>query len=243
MPGRTPDDALSDSSGAGNVKCGRLFAVISGLLVGTALFWLVDLYRISSHSMAPTLLPGDMVVATRIPSAFRSLHGGGTHRRQDPKHDEVWVYAPPSSTGEALVKRVIGIPGDTIAMVHGRLYVNHHRMVGPRPDPNEGDNIGSSAVNAEESFAWQAEYLASGTEASKYRPTADDWGPLVVPRGSYFLLGDNRHRSIDSRHNGFVDIDRMIGRVRGIYFSVGAPESDEFPSAREFRWRRLGRVE
>ncbi len=229
--------------GRGSVRWGRLFAAIIGLIVGTAFFWLVDLYRISSHSMAPTLLPGDMVVATRIPSAFWALHGGGAHRRQGPKHYEVWVYAPPSGTGEALVKRVIGISGDTIAMVHGRLYVNHHRMLGPAPDPSEGAAIGSSAVNAEASFAWQAEYLVSGTEVSRYRPTADDWGPLVVPKGFYFLLGDNRHRSIDSRHSGFVDIDRMIGRVRGIYFSVGAPESDEFPSAREFRWRRIGRIE
>ena len=74
----------------------------------------------------------------------------------------------------------------------------------------------------------------------KYRPTRDTWGPLVVPYGRYFVLGDNRENSEDSRYWGFVERDQLRGQPWLVYYSFVPSSAVNFPSLRRVRWARLG---
>ena len=82
---------------------------------------------------------------------------------------------------------------------------------------------------------WQLAHLKSLGDSLASRPTLNNWGPLVVPGGMYFVLGDNRAMSLDSRFRGFVPADQVIGRVHRTMFSRD-------PETGRIRWRRLGKA-
>jgi signal peptidase I len=86
---------------------------------------------------------------------------------------------------------------------------------------------------------WQAEYLTGDVKASTYRPTRDNWGPLVVPQNRYFLLGDNRDESLDSRYWGFLDPMRVKGKAAIVYYSYERDSLKPFPWVHG-RWTRIG---
>ncbi len=90
-------------------------------------------------------------------------------------------------------------------------------------------------------MAWQTEYLAPGVDRATYRPTLWNWGPLVVPPGRYFVLGDRRDDSLDSRHWGFVDGRKIKGEALFIYYSYDRTAPHAFPWIRDVRWGRIGR--
>ena len=89
-------------------------------------------------------------------------------------------------------------------------------------------------------MSWQAQYLAPGMERSTYHPTRDNWGPIVIPKDQYFVLGDNREESLDSRYWGLVDVTRIEGRAAFIYFSYDHDSYRRFPYLRTIRWVRMG---
>ncbi|MFH1764506.1 MAG: signal peptidase I, partial [Gemmatimonadota bacterium] len=89
-------------------------------------------------------------------------------------------------------------------------------------------------------MVWQLEFLLPETDRESYQPTRDDWGPIVIPDGHYFMLGDNRDSSYDSRYWGPLEQWRIEGRVVLIYFSYNKPSLRPFPWLREVRWGRIG---
>ena len=88
---------------------------------------------------------------------------------------------------------------------------------------------------------WQSGYLIASTPP-KYRPTRDNWGPLVVPAESYFVLGDNRDNSEDSRYWGFVSREAIRGEPWVVYYSFIPSAATPLPWMRRVRWARLGTV-
>ena len=139
------------------------------------------------------------------------------------------MFAPLTRAGEFQVKRVIGLPGDTVAMRGGMVILNSQPLAEP--------------------YARRAPARTTGDA------TLNTWGPTVVPDSSYFVLGDNRAVSVDSRRYGAVGAERMRGRVAGIAFSYGAPVASHgtlgaqsswvAPSSltdRVVRWNRIGRL-
>jgi signal peptidase I len=171
----------------------------------------IQLFKMPSTAMQPTLLPGDRFVATRLARA--------------PLRQEVVVYR---NHGLDLIKRVVGLPGDTLAMRAGTLFVDRRAVSEPYAVRLSQDETESP------DFRWQTRYLASGESPARYRPTQATWGPLVVPPGAYFLLGDNRDDSFDSRYTGFVLADSVRKRARVLYFSLD-------PDTKLPRWGRIGR--
>ncbi|WP_337171358.1 signal peptidase I [Gemmatimonas aurantiaca] len=113
--------------------------------------------------------------------------------------------------GEAMAPTIL--PGDFL-MRDFQLIVNGVPAREPYPHAARGDG----SLTAPE-FEWQRRHLLGGADPAAYRPTYGTWGPLVVPDGAYFLLGDDRANSLDSRHRGFIPTEALVGRPVWIYFS------------------------
>ena len=87
---------------------------------------------------------------------------------------------------------------------------------------------------------WQRDHLVAGIDPERYRPTRDNWGPLVVPDGHYFVLGDNRDESLDSRYWGFIDGAAIKGKAVVLYFSYDSHALGPLPFVKQVRWDRIG---
>jgi signal peptidase I len=211
----------------------------------------VEAYRIPSGSMIPSLLIGDwlfvnkLVYGPHIPFTHVNLPGYA-----QPKRGEVVVFESPHQADEAaigndptptLVKRLIGMPLDTIYMRDAVVYVNGmaQRQGFTSPEQEKGDPNEVSDL-----FDWQKKVglPASRFGAAPAQPTHDNWGPFVVPAAHFFMMGDNRYQSKDSRYWGFVPRANVRGRPLFVYYSyVPGTESDRpLPFITDIRWSRLG---
>ncbi|HEX2191219.1 MAG TPA: signal peptidase I [Longimicrobiaceae bacterium] len=157
----------------------------------------VESYRVAGRSMEPALFAGDLLV-------FRSGRPGESARaRYRPMRGDVVLFRlRPGGVG--MVKRVIGLPGDTVSVRGGRLHLNGAPLV-ERYLPN----IRSAGIEPPHDWHWA--FLVPGALDHRYAPTPGSWGPIVVPSGSVFVLGDNRAHSGDSRVFGFVELHDVVG--------------------------------
>lgn len=205
------------------------FAVLSGLLGQLATKPLLAShlkgYRIPSGSMTPTLLPGDYLYVHLSPPA------GG------PRRTALVVYASTEEEGLQVLKRVVGVPGDTLAMTGGTLYLDGHPVSEPYVQ-HENPGKTETAEYRRKMRAWQLPYIA-GID-STYNPDLSDWGPLVVPTDSVFVLGDNREASYDSRYFGCVPLDHILGVPKLLYYSFDPLGPRLLPHVTAIRWERLG---
>lgn len=184
-----------------------LVALITALLCRT---FVVQAFRIPSMSMVPTLVRGDHLLINKLSYGLRSPFGHGwLVRFAPPAAGDVIVFTAPGEgeQGESdFVKRVVATAGEEVEVRGGRVYV----------DGRERHVPGSFAA-----FGYHAR-------------SRDDFGPLRVPAGQLFVLGDNRDGSRDSRHRGFVDVDAVEGKAVLVFWSW--EETDHF-----VRWERIGR--
>jgi signal peptidase I len=214
---------------------GKTLVLTVLLLVVIRLFF-VQTFVITSGSMEDTLLVGDFLMANRL--AFGSRLPGthvSTPGYSHPHRGDIVVFESVTEEGLKIVKRLIGMPGDTLGMRDKHLFRNGERQEEPYvkwEDPS-GDQ-------EDPSMNWQRDYLAPGVDPSTYHPTRDNWGPIVVPDGYYFMMGDNRDDSLDSRYWGLVDRWRLEGRVMFLYFSYDSQSLEPFAFLREIRWNRIG---
>ncbi len=220
----------------------RAFEWTKSILYGFLLFLLlrtfvVQTFTITSGSMEGTLLVGDFLVLSK--SAYGATVPGTKIRLPgytDPRRGDIVVFRghhenPPID----LVKRLIGMPGDTLAMRDGILYLNgaiQNESFAHHTDP--GGNGTHPWMN------WQRQYLSADLRGERYQPSRDTWGPLVVPPARYFVLGDNRDESLDSRYWGFVDEAALKGKALVLYFSYDSNALGPVPFIRQIRWDRIG---
>jgi signal peptidase I len=199
--------------------------------------FLVEAFRIPTGSMENTLLVGDFLLVNK---AVYGAQLPGTHTRlpsfAEPKRGDVVVFVPPHEPGKNYVKRLIGAPGDTLEMRERILYINGAPQV--EPYVQHTDARGMDMVLPD--MLWQRNFLAGETRPEVYHPTRDNWGPIVVPDDRYFMLGDNRDDSEDSRFWGFVDREAIKGRPLFIYYSFDANTMRLFPWITQIRWGRIG---
>ena len=183
---------------------------------------LVEAFRIPAASMEPTLQVGDYLYVAKWSGARSSL-----------RHGTLVVFESVEEPGLKVVKRIVGLPGDTLAMDEGALYRNGQRLEEPytiRVDPGRNED----ALQRTKMQSWQSRYLAAPS-TEPYSPDLEHWGPVVVPVDSLFVLGDNRDASYDSRYYGFIPRSNVLGQPRVVYFSYDGAQS-------HIRWGRLGRV-
>ncbi|MEO8031826.1 MAG: signal peptidase I [Gemmatimonadota bacterium] len=199
--------------------------LVFGLLGGTVFASIVrehfEPFRIPSGSMDPTLLIGDFIYVIKWNDPARLATDG-----------RIVVFTSIEDPGIKVIKRVLGIPGDTLAMVAGTLHRNGREMVEPYVQ-HENPTRSEDTVQRAKMRAWQVGHTVRVDTAS-YHPDVENWGPVVVAADSVMVLGDNRDNSYDSRYFGFVPITALKGDPRVIYFSV---EKDTTAGA----WRRLRR--
>ncbi len=204
-----------------------LIAVFLALLVRTFLF---EPFNIPSTSMVPNLLVGDYLFISKYSYGYsrHSMPFGiasfeGRFMTKQPERGDVVVFKLPTNTSIDYIKRVIGLPGDTIQVINGRLYINdelvERKAVGMAEYKKE---IAGSAKVME-----YIETLPGGVKHTIYEES--DEGPLdntikyKVPPNHYFMMGDNRDNSQDSRVLdlvGYVPFDNFEGRAEVIFFST-----------------------
>jgi signal peptidase I len=198
--------------------------------------FVIQTWVITSGSMEGTLLVGDLLILNKV------AYGApvpGTHKRlpgyTDPKRGDIVVFRAEHDTLD-VIKRLIGLPGDTLAMQNGELLINGVKQVEPYVRRTDPGNDGSHPW-----MAWQRDHLQDDVDPSTYRPTRDTWGPIVVPESNYFLLGDNRDESLDSRFWGFLDPARVKGKAALVYYSYERGALKPFPWL-HVRWDRIGEL-
>lgn len=227
------DQAAEDARESGWKENVRSLAAAVVIFILLRLF-VLDTFYITSGSMEESLLVGDFLVVndaaigTRIP--FTSLRVPGY---SGPKRGDILVFDPPHEEDMKLVKRLIGVPGDTLQMRDRVLYLN-----GQAQDEPYVKSTGLADAS-DPWMSWQASHLAPGVDRAAYRPTRDNWGPIIIPEDRYFMLGDNRDNSLDSRYWGLLEKWRLEGRVSFIYFSYNSQSYRPFPFLREIRWGRI----
>jgi signal peptidase I len=233
----------------------RTRAFIMGVLPVLAIFLgarqlLAEAFRIPSGSMEPTLLVGDMLFVNKlrfgphIPFTSHSLPGYADPKRGDvavfisPPQD-VTIRISPDQVTPTVVKRIVGAAGDTLLMRHGQLTVNGAAV----PSPNSFVLPDAVADQPQAIFMWQHQIEIHGSRFGPppRAPSVHEWGPLVVPSGTFFMMGDNRDNSVDSRYYGPVPRANLRGTPMFIYYSYDPHQGvDYFRAVTAIRWRRLG---
>jgi signal peptidase I len=194
------------------------------LLLGVFRTAIADWNPIPSASMHPNLLEGDVVFVNRLAFDVKlPLTDVIVAHTGDPKRGDIVTFSSPEN-GTRLIKRVIGVPGDTIEMRGKRLYVNG--IVASYDDLGLADEPlaprGVKALHLEEVLPSGDEKAGNRHEIQwlARRGQRDDFGPLAIPADHYLMLGDNRDNSEDSRWFGLVPREKLIGRAERILVSA-----------------------
>jgi signal peptidase I len=213
--------------------------IVAAILFLVLRTFLVQTFVITSGSMENTLLVGDMLVVNRAAMGSRiPLTNLRIPGYAEPHRGDVIVFdpPPPDTINMKLVKRLIGMPGDTLQMRNKVLYIDGKAQDEPYVVHAGGGD------DTYPWMEWQKQYLLPGVDSRTYAPTRDNWGPLVIPAGKYFMMGDNRDESFDSRYWGLVERWRLEGRAVFVYYSYNGKSYRPFPWLREVRWGRIGHV-
>ena len=199
--------------------------------------FLVEAFRIPSGSMQNTLLVGDFLFVNKfLYGAEVPFIGKHLPAVREPVRGDIIVF---DSVEEDLkvVKRLVGIPGDTLQMRDGVLFRNSERVSEPYAVNSDPDRSEDPLMRAR-MRDWQVRHYAGAVPAD-YVPDLHDWGPVIVPAESLFVMGDNRDGSYDGRYWGFLPRANVRGRPLLVYFSYDAESWESFPFLTEVRWKRL----
>ena len=206
----------------------------AGLGVALALRILIfEPHTIPTSSMEPGLVTGDYIVVSKWPYGWGRasipfnlpLFPGAKNGRvfgRDPARGDVVVFRLPRDPNEVYIKRLIGLPGDTVQIVKGEVLVNG------KPNARRFDGPGRDHDSPERAVPRVFETASNGkrylTFGGSEDGEADNTDPYVVPSGTYFFMGDNRENSLDSRWPseigvGFVPAENLIGRAEWVGWS------------------------
>jgi signal peptidase I len=197
-------------------------AVVLALFVRT---FVVQAFKIPTGSMEQNLLIGDHLLVNKL--VYGPTASGLEHMLlpvKDIKRLDVIVFKYPEDPERDFIKRVIGLPGETIELRNKRVYVNGRRLEEPY------------VFYLEDPPPLPEEMTSSGGVQAVARDPRIEYGPVTVPPGHYFMMGDNRDNSQDSRYWGFLPRENVKGKALVIYWSYVAESANMLTST---RWNRI----
>lgn len=191
-----------------------LVAIFLALFVRT---YIVTGYKVPTSTMAPTLLPGDFIFAFRPPAGFKIPLTSIKLGAKLPERGDLVVFTFPDQPRTTYVKRVVGLPGDQVQMESGRLILNGEKFTYQK--------LSSAEILDNPAFdQYEVWHEQSGQEfhriLRKQQSGGQNFGPLTIPPGEIFVLGDHREASDDSRYWGTVPLERIEGRVVFVWLSL-----------------------
>lgn len=223
------DKTVKKSGGLGETVSVIVQALLLALVIRTFLF---QPFSIPSGSMRPTLLEGDYLFVTKWAYGY-SRHSfpfspnlfSGRIWSAEPKRGDVVVFKYPPDPSLDYIKRVVGLPGDRIQMIDGVLHINGVAV--KREKTGQIDN--PDITEERRPVDVYRETLPNGVSFDTLDLTQngldDNTREFVVPPASYFMMGDNRDNSADSRRFGFVPDENLVGRANMIFFSIAGGAS------------------
>ena len=180
-------------------------ALILALVIRT---FVVQAFKIPSESMVKTLLVGDHLLASKFSYGIKiPFTHTYIYKGEDPVKGDIIIVEYPNDPSVDYIKRIVGTPGDTIEVRNKQLFRN-------------GEPVKESFVRF--------------TEPDRIQPVRDNFGPVTVPADKYFVMGDNRDNSMDSRFWGFGDRSAIRAKAWRIYWSWGG--------LGDIRWDRIGKA-
>ncbi|MBO6507967.1 MAG: signal peptidase I [Roseibium sp.] len=222
-------------------------ALLLALVVRTFLF---QPFSIPSGSMKDTLLIGDYLFVSKYSYGYSrySFPFGlppfsGRVWSAEPERGDVAVFKLPRDNATDYIKRVIGLPGDTVQMIDGVVHINGEPAKRERID----DYIEQSPSGMVRRVPRYRETLPNGVSYDTLdispRGNLDNTREYKVPEGHYFMMGDNRDNSQDSRVFGYVPFENFIGRAEILFFSIeeGTAAYEIWTWPWTVRWNRIGR--
>lgn len=180
---------------------------------------IADWNPVPTGSMRPTILEGDVVFINRLAYDLKlPLTDIALIKTGNPQRGDIVTFSSPQN-GTRLIKRIVGIPGDKIAMQNGLLMINGQLATYENPSMRPealNDNLSTPVIHA-------TEQIAGNRRNVQFLPAVNarrDFAEITVPADAYFMLGDNRDNSEDSRYIGFVPRQRIIGQANRLLVSA-----------------------
>jgi signal peptidase I len=165
-------------------------------------------YNIPSGSMKPTLLVGDFILVNKL-----------VYRFSEPQRGDIVVFKYPIDPNIDFIKRIIALPGEEVEVRNNQVFINGKPL--PLIEVGRGEENGVRKVIYEEVLPEGKKHKVQFYEDFPF--SKRDFGPVVVPPNHYFVMGDNRDNSEDSRYWGFVPRENIVGKAFVIYFSGDVP--------------------
>ena len=223
-----------------------IYAVLIALVIRSLWF---EPFKIPSGSMYSTLYVGDYLFVSKYTYGY-SKHSfpfslplfDGRIFASAPQRGDVVVFKNPQDNSTDYIKRVIGLPGDRIKLEKGRLFINGQML----ERKNEEEFVIRNHYGSAERYRQYVEVLPEGKEhlileVSDHEPN-DDFEEVIIPEDNYFMMGDNRDHSDDSRVNvGFVPSENLVGKARFLFFSHNDTGAwcKPWTWPKKIRWSRL----
>jgi len=190
-----------------------IIAILIALFIRS---FVVQAFKIPSSSMEPTLVVGDHLLVNKFIYGIKIPFMNTKYFQfKNPRRGDIIVFVYPKDRSKDFIKRVIGTEGERVEILRNKIYINDQLIDDPW---GHYDERGQSA---------------------RYLHPMERFGPVVVPKGSLFVLGDNRDNSQDSRFWGYVNVNEVKGKALIIYFSWDRYAEDLLG---KIRWMRFGKL-
>ncbi len=213
----TPNEKARQKSLVREYSEAIIIAVLLALFIRA---FVVQAFKIPSGSMKSTLLVGDHILVNKFIYGIRlPIVNKELIHIKDPKRFDIVVFQYPVDPTKDFIKRVIGLPGDTVQIKDKQVYVNNQLLTEPYITHSDNKVLPANIS------------------------PRDNMAPIVVPSNSLFVMGDNRDESYDSRFWKFVDMNDLRGEAFIIYWSWNSDgEATLSPSESYVRWNRIGKL-
>lgn len=199
--------------------------------------FLVEPFKIPSGSMIPTLLVGDLILVNKFTYGLRlPVLNTKITEGTAPQRGDVMVFRYPPKPSLDYIKRVVGVPGDTVAYINKRLTINGEAVATDSLPEFFDEDAMRYFKHFEETLGGKKHRLLNDDERPAFIPGADNFAgrdgclysvegvTCKVPQGHYFMMGDNRDNSLDSRYWGFVPEKNIVGRAFFVWMNFGNPK-------------------